>query len=118
MKKFRALDHAPEMERWGVLASKDSRLIDVKETVKLNDGFNEKLSAQCPRLKLAGAALADLTACQAIYRELDAGENRKALVGKVDAGLKRRKWHSTTPSVQALVDSAVGIKASPDTEGE
>ena len=118
MKKLRALDSAPEMERWGVLATKHSRLIDVKETVKFTEGFDETLSAQCPRLKLAGTALADLTACQAMFRELDAGETRKTLVAKVDAGLKRRKWHTTTTSVQALVDSTAGIRASPDTRVE
>jgi len=116
MKKFRALDKVPEMERWGVLALKYSLLIDEKETVKFTEGIDAKLSAQCPHLKLAGTALADLTACQAMYRELDAGETRKALVGKVDGGLKRRKWHTTTPSVQALVDIAAGIKAPPDVE--
>ena len=66
MKKFRALDKVPEMERWGVLALKYSLLIDEKETVKFTEGIDAKLSAQCPHLKLAGTALADLTACQAM----------------------------------------------------
>ena len=53
--------------------------------------------------------MADLTATQAMYRELEAGESRKELVRKVASGLAKRKWHTLSSQAGHRVNKAVGV---------
>ena len=56
----------------------------------------------CPLLiNKAGCAVADLTALQAMHRELGPGESRKGFCGKARKGVAKRKRHNLSVPIQA-----------------
>lgn len=108
MKTLRNHDKFPGMER---LHSMKVRFVRIFSAVTVGDfaqSFESKMAADSEALKPVGNALADLTAAQALFRDLEAGETRQALVGRVSTGLSKRKWHSVSKKVQHQVDKCLG----------
>ncbi|CAK0798742.1 unnamed protein product, partial [Prorocentrum cordatum] len=66
------------------------------------DAFKE----ESPQLKAAGSVLADFTLAQSTVRPLGPGEVRHDLVQRILGGLKKRKWHAISPSLQERLESA------------
>lgn len=70
--------------------------------------FGTAFSEYDSDLKRVGSILPDLTATQAMVRDLDPGEVRVTLVSRVMSALARRRFHTVSATVRQRADAIVG----------
>ena len=109
---FLVLDGLQESTKTLVRAAEDtdgrakelSAQIDLPSLVAHhNTEADNFLSSNLESIQKVGRTLGDITAIQAAYRDLEPGETRQQLVGKVAAGIPQKKWMSLSPCVDAKV---------------
>ena len=90
----------------GKLPKKLAQQLRLPDAVATHTSANDKLAAEnVKKMTEVGRLLGDITACQAIYRELEPGETREGLLLKVATGLPQKKFMSMSDLVDSTVQS-------------